>query len=297
MRKPSITVIGSINMDMITESTLVPEQGETILGTNFSTIPGGKGANQAVASARLGADVRMIGRVGDDTFGPHLQQSLATNGINCDRVKPVTECSSGVATILLTDNDNRIIVVPGANKHVTIDYVDTFKQDIVTSDLVLLQLEIPLETVKHILELCSTHKVPVILNPAPAQKLEHDTLAMATYITPNESEQRELFGDKPLQEQALREKLIVTRGKEGASFYADDHEIFIKGYPVKSVDTTGAGDTFNGALAVALASGEPTEKAIKFANAAAALSVQKFGAQAGMPNQEQVAAIIKDSQN
>lgn len=288
MKQPIITVIGSINMDMVTSTKVFPQQGETVLGESFATIPGGKGANQAVAAARLGANVRMIGRVGDDPSGSALKQELKKNGIVCDSVEPVTDSSSGIATILLSEQDNRIIVTPGANKHVTPAYVDMFHKEILASDLVLLQLEIPLETVEHILDLCSTYSIPVILNPAPAQEIQYDKWQEATYITPNESEMVALFGEMALQEHALREKLIVTRGKDGASFFTGQQEVCVTGYLVESVDTTGAGDTFNGALAVAIAEGKSIEEAVRFANAAAALSVQAFGAQGGMPSRKLV---------
>ncbi|MGJ9382621.1 ribokinase [Salipaludibacillus sp. CF4.18] len=294
MKRRSLTVVGSINMDMVTTTEVVPSKGETVLGESFTTAYGGKGANQAVAAARLGADVRIIGRVGSDPFGSMLKQGLTENGVTTDSVNVVENCSSGVATIILSDRDNRIIVTPGANEHVTKEYVEQFNQEIVSSDVVLLQLEIPLETVNYVLDLCFDHGVQVILNPAPVQNIAVDKLKKVTFLTPNESEW-EAFGELSLQEQSWKEKVIVTRGARGASFYANRLEVLVSGYQVNPVDTTGAGDTFNGALAVAVAEGRSIEEAVRFANAAAALSVQSFGAQGGMPNREQVIAFIEGS--
>ncbi|MDY7224233.1 ribokinase [Halalkalibacterium halodurans] len=290
MKTPNITVVGSINMDMVTITDVVPVQGETVLGKDFRTVPGGKGANQAVAAARLGANVRMIGRVGDDPFGHVLTENLAKEGIITDSVKPVTDCTSGVATILLSDRDNRIIVTKGANEHVTPDYVAAFEQELAASDVVLLQLEIPLETVAYVLEFCAKHHVTTVLNPAPAQKLPAAAWTDATYITPNENECLQLFGDEP--DANLRQKLIMTKGADGVQFYENDEQVQVESFRVEPVDTTGAGDTFNGAFAVALGGGTVKE-AVRFANAAAALSVQSFGAQGGMPTKAQVQSFLQ----
>ncbi|WP_096435858.1 ribokinase [Alteribacter populi] len=294
MTKPTITVIGSINMDMVTNTDIFPSQGETVLGESFSTMPGGKGANQAVAAARLGAQVRMIGRVGDDPFGPVLKQVLSDNGIFSGDVEPVTECSSGVATIILSDRDNRIIVTPGANNHVTPEYVEKFKEEIIKSDIVLLQLEIPLKTIEYVLDLCTEYETTVILNPAPAQLLRKGSWQKATYVTPNETEYNQLFTASIQSD--LRSKLIITKGARGASFFDGQHEVEISSYRVEPVDTTGAGDTFNGAFAVAIAEGRALEEAVSFANGAAALSVQKLGAQGGMPTRDQLDRFMEQRQ-
>ncbi len=292
MRKPKVTVIGSINMDMVTTTSKVPNQGETILGDAFQTAFGGKGANQAVAAARLGADVAMIGRVGDDSFGQLLLNGLEQEGICIDSVEPVTGESSGVATILLSEGDNRIIVTPGANRCVDSAYIESFRELIVQSDVVVIQLEIPLQAVDYAVTICSEEGVPVILNPAPAQTLSVETYRRATYLTPNESEYNELF---TTFYEELEEKLIVTQGANGVQWSEDGERKRIAGHTASVVDTTGAGDTFNGALAVALARKESLEEAITFANAAAALSVQAFGAQTGMPKEEQVKAFLNNT--
>ena len=283
MKRPKITVIGSINMDMVTKADLTPEQGETILGTDFQMIPGGKGANQAVAAARLGAEVTMIGCVGDDAFSDVALLNLNTEGVATSGVKRVADTPTGVANIILTEEDNRIIVIPGANHALTADDVLCNEETIINSDLIMMQLEIPLDTVAAVVEMAAALGIPVLLNPAPVQKLSMDLLERVTFLTPNETEEQALA----LPEH-FRDKLIVTLGEKGAAYMADGQAQRVPGNSVKVVDTTGAGDTFNGALAVQVARGEKLEGAIHFANAAAALSVTAFGAQAGMPEEKDV---------
>ncbi|ADH98416.1 ribokinase [Salisediminibacterium selenitireducens] len=288
MTKPVITVIGSINMDMVTEAERAPDQGETLMGTAFQMIPGGKGANQAVAAARLGARVSMIGAVGDDPFADVLTENLKREGVATAGVKRVSGVSSGVASIVLSEQDNRILVVPGANGRVDRALVDEEAERILASDLVIMQLEIPLDTVIYAAKLCKDNNIPVLLNPAPAHVLPDELLETCTWLTPNEME-RKAMGDLP---QAVLQKLIVTEGKAGACFFRNGMEKKVAGHTVDVVDTTGAGDTFNGALAVELAKGRTAEEAIRFANAAAALSVTKLGAQTGMPTEAQVTRFL-----
>ncbi|QNU17208.1 ribokinase [Geobacillus zalihae] len=290
MNKPTITVIGSLNMDLVTVAARFPNQGETILGEQFLTTPGGKGANQAVAAARLGADVRMIGAVGDDAFGQELIRSLQNEGISVDYVKPVTHGSTGIASITISERDNRIIVVPGANHALTPEDLDSCESVIAESDVCLLQLEIPLPVVERAVSLAHRHGVRVIVNPAPAQPLPPSVLEQASFLTPNEHERTILF-DK-MDEGAFADKLIVTEGAKGVRIWQDGQERLIPSFQVPVVDTTGAGDTFNGALAVALAEGKPLDEACRFANAAAALSVTKLGAQAGMPRRQEVESFL-----
>ncbi|UOQ84370.1 ribokinase [Gracilibacillus salinarum] len=289
MTKPRITVVGSINMDMVTETDTVPAQGETVRAKNFQTVPGGKGANQAVAAARLGADVTMVGCVGDDPFADSLVTNLQKEQVSVQYVDRIRETPSGLANIILSEQDNRIMIVAGANQHVTTDYIKERREAILNSDYVLLQFEIPKETIEYCIQLCKQHQIPVIVNPAPAMTLSASAWKAATYITPNETEWRQLFKEKN------DKKLIITKGKAGVSYWEDDLEQTAPSYPVEVVDTTGAGDTFNGALAVALAEKYNVAEAVTFANAAAAISVGKIGAQAGMPTKTEVEAFLTQS--
>ncbi len=260
----------------------LPAKGETVIGGEFITYPGGKGANQAVAAARLGSAVKLIGAVGDDVFGTSLLNGLQGEGINLDGVRVKAGCSTGVANIILSEHDNRIIVAPGANTYVTPKLIDQNIEAITTSDVILMQLEIPIETVEYVTNIAVKEKIPVILNPAPYQKLSANLLNNLTYITPNALEARELKLDTDCLE--IDDKLIVTKGSEGVEYKG-------RCYPASVVevkDTTGAGDTFNGALAAFISKGIPLSEAIPKANIAAAISVTKEGAQTGMPSLAEV---------
>ncbi|WP_026702144.1 ribokinase [Salibacterium aidingense] len=287
-----ITVIGSINMDLVTSTGRVPEQGETVLGDDFATIPGGKGANQAVAAAKLGAEVEFIGRVGRDVFGERLTENMKSQGVSVRYLEPVTEKPTGTASILLSEQDNRIIVVPGANLAVTPEVVESHENVIAGSDILLLQLEIPLESVAKAAELAKKHHTTVILNPAPVQELPVSLMDNADYFTPNEHELENLFQGEP-EQPSHRSRCIITMGAAGVVFTENRKEKKVPGYPVDPVDTTGAGDTFNGALALALTKGVSLAEACRYANAAAALSVQKMGAQGGMPQQHEVDTFLE----
>lgn len=284
-----ITVIGSINMDLVVETDHVPENGETTLGTSFSTFFGGKGANQAVAIARLGKEVQMIGACGTDEYGNMALSSLKAENIKTDHVFLFSDETTGIASIIVSDADNRIIVVPGANHRLTPNEIQRLEQEIVKSEMVVMQLEIPSNTVHAALKICKEHNIPVVLNPAPVNNFKDEFIDLATYLTPNESECRSIFGENI--EQSLERypnKLIVTLGEKGARFYNGKEHVFIKSYETKAVDTTGAGDTFNGSFAVALTEGKNIEEAVKFANASASLAVEKKGAQSGMPSLDSV---------
>ncbi|MBU5349838.1 ribokinase [Paenibacillus lautus] len=285
-----IVVIGSASMDLVVTSTKRPGAGETVLGDSFKTVPGGKGANQAVAAARLGAEVNMIGCVGEDSFGEMILSNLKSNGVMTDYVEPVTGLESGTAHIILAEGDNSIVVVKAANDRVTPEYVDQAAEVIQAADIVLIQQEIPEETVIHVSELCAKYQVPLMLNPAPARPVPSSVIERAAYITPNEHEAAILFGDEPLGDVLRRypNKLIVTEGKRGVRYFDGLQEVVVPGYKVEAVDTTGAGDTFNGAFAVALSEGMSIADSLRFANRAASLSVMKFGAQGGMPTRLEV---------
>ncbi len=277
-------------MDLVVTSNKRPNAGETVLGESFKTVPGGKGANQAVASARLGADVYMIGRVGDDAYGQDIMSNLQAQGVRTTYMKPVTEMESGTAHIILAEGDNSIVVVKGANNEVTPHYVKDALSSIEKIGIVLIQQEIPEETVEAVCTICSEKGIPVILNPAPARKVSQQILDQAAYITPNEHEAALMFDGLTIAE-ALRQypnKLLITEGKSGVRYFDGSKEVLVPGYPVKAVDTTGAGDTFNGALAVALTEGKSLYDALAFANLAASISVTKFGAQGGMPAREEL---------
>ncbi|MEK4977638.1 ribokinase [Bacillus sp. FSL K6-6540] len=285
-----IVVIGSASMDLVVTSAKRPGAGETVLGDSFKTVPGGKGANQAVAAARLGAEVTMVGCVGDDSFGETILSNLQSNGVITDYVEPVTGMESGTAHIILAEGDNSIVVVKAANDRITPEYVDQAEKVIQAADIVLIQQEIPEETVVHVSAICAKYQVPLMLNPAPARPVPSVVIERAAYITPNEHEAAILFHDEPLGDVLRRypNKLIVTEGKKGVRYFDGMQEIVVPGYKVEAVDTTGAGDTFNGAFAVALAEGMSLTDSLRFANRAASLSVMKFGAQGGMPSRLEV---------
>ncbi|PEC85007.1 ribokinase [Bacillus cereus] len=289
---PNIAVVGSISMDLVAVSKKRPKAGETVIGEAFHTIPGGKGANQAVAAARLGANVAMVGAVGDDNYGTVVKKNLENERVFIDYVVPVTDTATGIAHIVLAEEDNSIVVVQGANALVNEPVVDRSKDLLIKADMVVLQLEIPLETVEYVLAICEEHNIPVMLNPAPAQVLSEDILEKATYITPNEHECRIVLDDftSPIEELLAKypNKLLMTEGSNGVRFHNGTEIVHVPSIAVDVVDTTGAGDTFNGALAVALSEGETLQKAIRFANIAGGLSVTKLGAQGGMPTRDKV---------
>jgi ribokinase len=288
-----ITVIGSINMDLVTQTNTVPKMGETVMGQSFFTIPGGKGANQAVAAAKLGADVTMIGLVGDDAFGREYIEYLKTQRVDVNHVQPVTDEKTGIASILLSGGDNSIIVVPGANHRLTPDLVEEHEVVIANSDLLLLQLEVPIESVEKAAELAKKHGVKVVLNPAPFQQLSKSLLENVDYLTPNEHEV-ELLLKEAEEPNLFLNKLVVTRGSKGVSYIENNQDVYVDSYKVDVIDTTGAGDTFNGAFAVAILEGKKMSDACKFACGAAAISVTKLGAQVGMPDREEVETFFKE---
>jgi ribokinase len=290
-----IVVVGSINMDLVTQAPRFVGPGETILGERFLTVPGGKGANQAVAAARLGAEVALVGAIGDDAFGRQLHEGLAAEGINLGHVAQLADSASGTASITVAGGENQIIVVPAANVRVTPTQVEHAHSLIARADVVLVQMEIPLETVEATLRLGHRLGVPVILNPAPAQKLPIDWLQLARYVTPNQHELAILLGTDPDEDfrtsmQRTPCPVVLTRGGEGAWYRERGEPIHQSGFDVDVVDSTGAGDTFNAALAVFLHEG--LVAAVRRACAAAALSVTKLGAQGGMPSLREVDAFL-----
>lgn len=304
---PRVLVVGSLNMDVVVEATRLPHTGETVLGQRAHYLSGGKGANQAVAAARLGAETAMIGAVGKDAFGMELKRAMELAGIAVDTIATVEEIHTGMASITLSEGDNRIIVVPGANSFCSPADIDRHEACFASADIILLQLEIPLETVAYAARMAKRHGKPVVLNPAPAQSLSAGFMSLIDYVTPNRSELALLAGMPELDEgdcnaealvAAMRKlqtqgagSVVVTLGAAGAiALGAGGELIQVPGIPMEVVDTTGAGDCFNGALACALVRGGTLEEAIQFAVVASALSVTKLGAQSGMPTLEEVAA-------
>jgi ribokinase len=293
-----IVVVGSINMDLVTQAPRFVGPGETILGERFLTVPGGKGANQAVAAARLGAEVALVGATGADAFGQQLRQGLVAESIVLTHTIQLDDCASGTASITVVNGENQIIVVPAANARVTPTQVEQAQALIARADAVLVQMEIPLETVEATLRLGHRLGVPVILNPAPAQKLPVDWLKLARYVTPNQHELAILLGADPTEDfRALMRRapcpVVLTRGAEGAWYREQGEPIHQSGFQVDVVDSTGAGDTFNAALAAFLHEGLAT--AVCKACAAAALSVGKLGAQGGMPQLHEVEDLLARS--
>lgn len=287
-----IAVVGSINTDLTVTAERIPLKGETLRGDKLQYIPGGKGANQAVAMARLGAEVEMFGCVGDDENGRKMLENLNANHVKTAHIRVLPNVPTGLALITVGDNDNTIVVVAGANSHVDLAYLDEIKDSLAVCSLVVLQHEIPLETVYAIIDFCSEKEIPVILNPAPASAVPIEVIEKVTFLTPNEHEARLIFGAEHTTEELLMkypEKLIITQGSKGVSACTKDQEVFtVPARKAKVVDTTGAGDTLNAAFAVRFAKGDDLKTALHYANVAASLSTERFGAQTGMPTADEV---------
>ena len=295
-----IVVVGSFNADLTAYMQRMPRPGETVQGDTFMTGAGGKGSNQAVAAARLGAEVAFIGRVGADVFANIAYELWDGEGINYQHVGRDAEYATGVAPILVdSSGENMIVVVLGANSRVQKSDIDAAREVIAAADVLIAQLEINLDMVAYALETAKELGVRTILNPAPAAALPPETLALADYLTPNETELETLAGDDATDVEAAARGLLtrpdqialVTLGAQGAQIVAPGLSKVVPSYKVEAVDTTGAGDAFNGALAVALAEGMALEEALSFANAAAALSVTKPGAAPSTPYRADVDAL------
>lgn len=306
MRK--IVVVGSSNTDLIIKVPEIPRPGETLLGGEFMTFPGGKGANQAVAAARAGGDIIFIASVGDDSYGEEAIKGYKLDNINTENIKICKGVPSGIAMITISDSgENAITVASGANAHLLPADLEEAEEPFQEADYMLIQLETPLETVQKAVELCNELDTRVILNPAPAAHLSDEILSKVSIITPNETEAERLSGitvkdvstaakaAESLHKRGI-ETVIITMGAMGAylSDRASGLRKLIPGFTVQAVDTTAAGDVFNGQLAVSLAEGNELERAIVIAHAAAALSVQKLGAQSSIPRREETCYYLEE---
>lgn len=283
-----IYVIGSMSVDIVVQSNRLPKKGETILGDAFFMTEGGKGANQAVSATRLGANVYMVGCVGDDNFGEMIVSNLKANNVNVDYIETIGDCASGTAHITLADKDNSIIVVPSANNEVSFELVDRALNSMDKDSIILLQNEIPKSIIEYVIEESYKKKITTIYNPAPFIEINPELLNKVTYFTPNETEVKAMFGEEFNDViEGYPKQMIVTLGEQGATYF-DSELINIPVMKAEVIDTTGAGDTFNGALAVGISEGMSLNDAVQFANQAAGLSVGGLGAQGGMPYRHEI---------
>jgi ribokinase len=305
--QPGILVVGSVNMDLAVRARSMPAPGETVLGERFTMSPGGKGANQAVAVARLGGACRLIGRVGDDAFGRTLLENLRNEGVTCDDVQFTEGVASGTAVIVVDANgENSIVVAGGANRRVTPDDLFGRSEAFEAASVVLVQLELPVPTVRAAIRLARRYDCRVILDPAPAPTPMPADLCEVDILSPNVSEAEVITGTRAVEERVDKNvgADLVARGAAAAVLKlgsrgslvvtSDGHFYTVKPYKVDVVDTTAAGDAFTAALAVAVARGERLHAAARFANAAGALACSKFGAQAAMPTVGEVRLLMED---
>ncbi len=306
MVKPLVVVVGSLNMDLVARSPHIPQPGETIIGGKLYMLPGGKGANQAVAAARLGAPTAMVGKVGQDAFATPLLENLAAAKIDHSFVQQDATSATGVALIVVDDaGENSIVVTPGANHNLSPADVMAAETAIAGAKVLLLQLEVPLETVCKAAQLAQAHGVTVILNPAPAQTLPPELLNAVDILIPNETETEILTGmpvNNRTEAEAAAAKLrgrgvatvILTLGSKGALLVDGSQSVLVPPFNIIPVDTTAAGDAFVGGLAVALAEGKSLPEAVRWGNAAGALAATKLGAQPSLPDRETLTAKLNE---
>ena len=296
---PKIVVVGSANTDFVLTVPTLPSHGETVLGDQFRVVRGGKGANQAVAAARLGAEVTLVARLGTDRFGDEALAAYRQEGIHTEFIVQDPDIYSGVALIMVNENgENLIGVGPGANSHLSVENVQAAEAAIQEADCVLVQLEVPLGVVQAAVEIARRNNVKVILNPAPARKLHREILEAVDYLTPNEIEAAILAGQNPSEmgPDSLPElasilgvpNLVVTLGSKGACILQNGQMELVPPFSITPVDTTASGDAFNGALAVALARGDDLPQAVRYANAAGAITATRLGAQPSLPTEEEL---------
>ena len=299
-----ITVVGSLNMDLVITAPKMPVMGETILGSGFMTTPGGKGANQAVAAARLGGCVTMVGCVGNDIFGKDILKNLELNNVKTNLINIVEGVSTGIAVIVIENGNNAIIVDPGANSLLSSQIVENNENTIKSSNILMVQLEIPLETVEKTVEIAKRAGVNVLLNPAPARRLSDELLRKVDIFTPNETECEIITGlsinSVAEAKEALRfllnkgiGQVVITMGDKGVVYNRGIELVHKPVNKVKVVDTTAAGDSFSGALAVSLSQGNSIDEAVDFGNIVGALTVTRKGAQASLPTIDEVNNYMK----
>lgn len=298
--RPRIVVVGSSNTDLVVRSPHLPAPGETVLASSFSQVQGGKGANQAVAAARLGAHVTLVARVGTDSYGDAAIAAFEVDGINTNRIARDGSETSGVAIIGVdeTTGENSILVISGSNGRLSVEDIENAAAEIESADVLVCQLEVPLDAVQAALKIARKAGVRTILNPSPYQELDEEVLRLVTVLVPNEGEALLLAGVSSdtaiaLAGQKLRalgtQSVLITLGKRGSMLIDEGGETEYPGFAVAAaVDTTGAGDCFAGAFAVALAENQTMPDAIRFASAAAAISVTRAGAQPSLPTREEV---------
>ncbi|ART78188.1 ribokinase [Sutcliffiella horikoshii] len=290
-----IAVVGSINLDYVIETDSLPELGETIKGKTFFCSPGGKGANQAVAAARLGGKVTMFGSVGTDINGTYLKSNLEKEGIDVTHVNDIPDIPTGAAFIELCQGDNRILIISGANDYTNNAYMKSKIDQLLQADCILFQFETPLELLEELVPILHNAGKTIIVNPAPAFKLNQEIIDMITYLTPNEHEYQLVLDTSMSCHEVIRKypnKLIITRGEKGILYWDDKKEIIIPSIKVTPVDTTGAGDTFSGAFALAISEGMSLPESIRFGTVAAGISITQKGAQSGMPYRKDVDALL-----
>ncbi|WP_114193085.1 ribokinase [Edaphovirga cremea] len=308
MKTGKLVVLGSINADHILNIDQFPRPGETVIGKQYSVAFGGKGANQAVAAGRSGADIAFIACVGNDDIGEHVREQLASDNIDTQPVEAIDGTTTGVALIFVNgDGENVIGINAGANASVTPDYLDRYQQQVIDASALLMQLESPLETVIAAARLARQHQTEVILNPAPACELPDELLSLLTMITPNETEAEKLTGIQVKDDEsaacasaALHKKgietVIITLGSRGVWLSQKNAGKLVPGFKVKAVDTIAAGDTFNGALVTALLEGKDMDSAVRFAHAAAAIAVTRAGAQPSVPWRHEIDAFLQSQE-
>lgn len=283
-----ILVLGSLSTDFVAITDRRPNVGETIQARDFFTTFGGKGANQAVAASRLGSEVIMLGKVGDDLFGERILKNLEDNSVDTNYVESVSGISSGAALITITDSDNSIVYVPGANGEIDREFVRRNKENIIKCDMAIAQNEVSEEAIEALSEICFNFNIPFILNPAPYKNLKKSILEKACYILPNESECKLLYPELSVEDAVKKypNKLIVTMGEKGTIFNDGNENHTLQAFKVETVDTTGAGDTFIGGFSTGILNGFSIKESIVLGNLAASESITKIGAQSGMPTLE-----------